>query len=72
MILESAGGADAFEGGDSHDEVIDKLLRNGHEAAVDVVVAQLVDYKVFLGGLDIIGVENDLAEVQVSDKHMMV
>ena len=72
LILETAPAFDTFEGGDAHDEVIDKLNGDGEEASVDVGVPLGVDDKVFFGGLDVVGVEDDLAEMDIGDLDVVV
>ena len=62
----------SLEGGDAHDEVIDKLNGDGEEASVDVGVPLGVDDKVFFGGLDVVGVEDDLAEMDIGDLDVVV
>ena len=67
LILESTIGVDGFEGGDCHYEIIDKLIRNFNEAAVQVIDPRHVDNEILIGTLHIIGIEYDLTEVYVSD-----
>ena len=62
----------SLEGGDAHDEVINELDGNGVEASIDVGVPLGVNDKVFFGGLDVVGVEDDLAEVDVGDLDVVV
>ena len=62
----------SLEGGDAHDEVIDKLDGDGEEASVDVGVPLGVDDEILVGGLHVVGVEDDLAEVDVGDLDVVV
>ena len=72
LVLVGAPALNGLEGGDAHDEVIDKLDGDGEEASVDVCVPLGVDDKIFLGSLDVVGVEDDLAEVDVGDLDVVV
>ena len=72
LVLVGAPALNSLEGGDAHDEVIDKLNGDGEEASVDVGVPLGVDYEILVGGLDVVGVEDDLAEVDVGDFDVVV
>ena len=72
LVLVGAPALNSLEGGDAHDEVIDKLNGDGEEASVDVGVPLGVDDKVFFGGLDVVGVEDDLAEMDIGDLDIVV
>ena len=72
LVLVGAPALNSLEGGDAHDEVIDKLNGDGEEASVDVGVPLGVDDKVFFGGLDVVGVEDDLAEMDIGDLDVVV
>ena len=61
-----------LEGSDAHDEVVDKLNRDRVESSVDVSVPLGVDDEICLRGLNIVGVEDDLTEVDVGDLDIVV
>ena len=67
LILEPAVAVYSLEGSKSHDEIINKLIRDFHEATVEVIDPRHVDDEILIGALHIIGIENDLAEVYVGD-----
>lgn len=67
MILEPAVTVYSLEGSKSHDEIINKLIRDFNEAAVQVIDPRHVDNEILIGTLHIIGIEYDLTEVYVSD-----
>ena len=61
-----------LEGSDAHDEVVDKLNRDRVESSVDVSVPLGIDDEICLRGLNIVGVEDDLTEVDVGDLDIVV
>ena len=67
LVLEARPGVEDFEGGDSHDEVIDKLDGKGEEVSGHVVVPLHGHHEVLEGGGDVVGVEDDEAELGLVD-----
>jgi len=67
LILEPAVAVYSLESSKSHDEIINKLIRDFNEAAVQVIDPRHVDNEILIGTLHIIGIEYDLTEVYVSD-----
>lgn len=72
LIFKPTRAAYSLESGDSHDKVIDKLLRNGVEPSVHVVVPQLIDDEVALRRLNVLRVEDYLTEVHVGHHHVLL
>ena len=72
LVLMAAVALDSLEGGEAHDEVIDKLDGQGNEASLHIVVPFLQDDKVFFGGFHVVGVEDDQAEVDVGESNLAV
>ena len=68
----SAVALDSLEGGEPHDEVIDKLDGQGKEASLHIVVPFLKDNEVLFGGLHVVGVEDDQTEVDVGEGNLTV
>ena len=62
----------SLEGCDTHDEVVNKLNRDRVESSVDVGVPLCVDNEICLWGLNVVGVEDDLAEMDVGDLDVVV
>lgn len=67
LVLETAPSVGVLEGSDSHYEIVHKLYRNLEKATVGVSVPLLVDDVVCPRGLNVVGVEDDLGEVDVAD-----
>lgn len=67
LVLKPALAIHSFEGGDRHDEIIKKGGGYFYEAAVHVIRPSLIDDEVFVGGLHVVSIEDDLAEVDVCD-----
>jgi hypothetical protein len=65
LVLEAATRINGLEGSNSHDEIIHKLLGNFEETAVQIVDPRRIDNEVLVGTLDIIRIEDDLAEVHI-------
>ena len=72
LVLVSAPALDSLKRGDAHDEIVDKLDGDGEEASVDVSVPLGIDYEILVGGLNVVGVEDDLTEVDVGDFDIVV
>ena len=67
LVLETAPSIDVLEGSDPHDEIIHKLYGDLEEASAGAGVPLLVDDVVGARGLNIVGVEDYLGEVDVAD-----
>ena len=67
LVLKATIGIDTLEGSDPHDEVVKKLDGDGEKAAFHIVEPSLEDDEVFFGLEDVIGIEDDFAEMHVGD-----
>jgi hypothetical protein len=67
LILETAMPIHSLESSDPHYEIIDKSLRNFNEASIHIIDPCLIDDEILFGTLNIISVEDNLAEVSISN-----
>ena len=54
-----------LEGSDSHDEIIDKLIRDFDEATVHIIDPSHIDNEVVIGTLHIVGIKYNLAKMNI-------
>jgi hypothetical protein len=67
LVLESALSILSGEILDSHDEIIDEFHRQAHKCTGPESLPFQIDDRIFPRGLHIVQIENNLAEVQLSD-----
>ena len=66
LILKATMSISCLKRLNSHNEVINKLNRDGFKSSISIIHPFIIEDLIFIGVLHIIDIENDLTEVHVN------